>query len=110
MRFHWIQVYVVTQEVPQVVTQEVPQVVTQEVPQELPQEVTQKAPQEIQQTEKNTRELMPTSVIQTSFPISMNNDKLPAPISTSNKKEVEQISNEVPQQVPQQVNIYHQKL
>ena len=77
------------------------QEVTQEV-QEV-QEVPYVVPQELSQTEKNNRELMPTSVIQTSFPISMNNDKLPAPISTSNKKEVEQINNEVPQQVPQQV-------
>lgn len=39
------------------------------------------------------RELMPTSVIQTSFPINVDSDTVPTPISTTNKKQNE--NNEI---------------
>jgi hypothetical protein len=38
------------------------------------------------------RELMPTSVIQTNFPIKSESNDLPTPVSTTNKKETENLS------------------
>lgn len=38
------------------------------------------------------RELMPTSVIQTNFPIKSESNNLPTPVSTTNKKETENLS------------------
>ena len=45
--------------------------------------------QQVQQPEQ--RELMPTSVIQTNFPIKPETETLPTPISTTNKKQVDNL-------------------
>ena len=48
-----------------------------------------KQEQNLQQQSQPQREMMPTSVIQTNFPINGQENRLPVPINTSNKKENE---------------------
>lgn len=51
------------------------------------------------------RELMPTSVIQTNFPIKTEAETLPTPISTTNKKEIENlVTNDQQKQTKQSKN------
>jgi hypothetical protein len=51
------------------------------------------------------RELMPTSVIQTNFPIKTEAETLPTPISTTNKKEIENLAtNDQQKQTKQSKN------
>ena len=66
-------------------TRELNSVTTQMSPER---EVTQQVTQQEQEVSKIAqRQMMPTSVIQTNFPISGGETRLPAPMNTSNKKE-----------------------
>lgn len=81
-------------------TRELNSVTTQMSPER---EVTQQAQAQVQAPQVQApevskiaqRQMMPTSVIQTNFPISSAETRLPAPISTSNKKETVNVIDSV---------------
>ena len=55
-----------------------------------------------QPTQPQQREMMPTSVIQTNFPMQGNSNSLPTPVSTTIKKEVENLPTIEQQKQPKQ--------
>ena len=55
-----------------------------------------------QLTQPQQREMMPTSVIQTNFPMQGNSNSLPTPVSTTIKKEVENLPTIEQQKQPKQ--------
>ena len=55
-----------------------------------------------QPTQPQQREMMPTSVIQTNFPMQGSSDSLPTPVSTTIKKEVEKLPTIEQQKQPKQ--------
>ena len=63
---------------------QVPSQVHQQVPSQVQSQVQSQVHQQVPQ-----RELMPTSVIQTNFPINSGHTTLPTPVSTTNRKEKE---------------------
>uniref|UniRef100_A0A6C0LEL3 Uncharacterized protein n=1 Tax=viral metagenome TaxID=1070528 RepID=A0A6C0LEL3_9ZZZZ len=55
-----------------------------------------------QHTQPPQREMMPTSVIQTNFPMKGESSSLPIPVSTTNKKEIEKLPTIEQQKQPKQ--------
>jgi len=74
-----------------------PQVSSQSIENQQPEQTSKQPPAQPQQ-----REMMPTSVIQTNFPIQGDSNSLPTPVSTTIKKEVENLPTIEQQKQPKQ--------